>query len=316
MSDTEEMPATAGTRALPAWLQALRVWLLRDAAIREERERVQQRAPEMSQALHSARRSRELGDRVRRGDDPLGEGPSLDLTVELYRQSLYWYRRADERSDPRAPDAAPDLDARLQSILARGFVETSALTPAELAPDAALLHAELERLDAHLRAPELRLQALRRQRRRRLVLSLVLLLLLGFGVARLVRGPDLAEGRPWKSSSVYDTCTPSKHKCAGHYTDIFFHTKDDESPWLEIDLGEVRSVSQVEIQNRRDYGPERAVPLLIELSDDGKTYRTVSRRERVFQNLIARFPRQKARYVRLRAERRTYLHFEGVRVFR
>ena len=81
-----------------------------------------------------------------------------------------------------------------------------------------------------------------------------------------------------------------------------------------MDLGSDAEISTVRIQNRRDCCSERAVPLVIELSHDGESWQQVSRREEPFDEWRASFEPKTARYVRMRVERRSVLHFEHVSV--
>ena len=127
-------------------------------------------------------------------------------------------------------------------------------------------------------------------------------------------GPDLADGRPWTASSIGIRCEPASRNCGGRDRGVFFHTDLETSPWLRIDLGSNTEVSTVKIHNRRDCCSERAVPLLIELSNDGLSWRQVSRREDPFYEWRASFEPQIAKYVRMRVERRSVLHFEHVSV--
>ena len=45
----------------------------------------------------------------------------------------------------------------------------------------------------------------------------------------------------------------------------FFHTLDDEEPWLSIDLGKARTVTAVELRNRLDCCRDRALEVSVEL---------------------------------------------------
>jgi F5/8 type C domain len=123
---------------------------------------------------------------------------------------------------------------------------------------------------------------------------------------------DLAAGKKWTASSKQEIWADS-----GKITDepgnaILFHTKEDDSPWLMIDLETPTSVASVDILNRQDCCGERAIPLVVELSNDGKTWREVARRDELFTQWKAAFSAQDARYVRLRVPRKTYLHLQGI----
>lgn len=94
---------------------------------------------------------------------------------------------------------------------------------------------------------------------------------------------------------------------------LFFHTAEEENPWVEIDLGGLHDIDRVMIENRDDTGAERAVPLIVELSGPDRDYHEVARRVEVFDRWTATFPKQQARYVRLRVPRKTLLHLKNVK---
>lgn len=125
-------------------------------------------------------------------------------------------------------------------------------------------------------------------------------------------GPELAEGKPWTASSAAIVCDPALHNCGGKKSGVFFHTQLENEPWLRIDLGAEHAISRVDLQNRQDCCQDRAVPLAIELSRDGSQFHTVSERREVFDELHVKFPRERARYVRLRVLRQSALHLERV----
>ena len=135
------------------------------------------------------------------------------------------------------------------------------------------------------------------------------------GVAAWHQRKDLARGKPWIASSSMVTCEPALNSCGSAHTDILFHTKDEDSPWFRIDLGSVQRVSKVEVNNRRDCCPDRALPLVVETSTDGQQWKVVASRTESFFEWTATFPAQDARYVRARVTRHTVLHLRGMRVW-
>jgi hypothetical protein len=68
------------------------------------------------------------------------------------------------------------------------------------------------------------------------------------------------------------------------------------------------------VTNRDDCCLERAVPLVVEVSDDRKKWRTVARRADSFREWEGKFAPLKARYVRLRVDRHSILHLAKVSV--
>lgn len=128
--------------------------------------------------------------------------------------------------------------------------------------------------------------------------------------------PSLTAGKPWRASSALDICRPKDHYCADAVTDIFFCTTDENNPWVEYDLGDRKTFRQLVVKNRSDCCPDRAVPLALEVSDDQKEWREVIRRNETFSTWRTSLPTTRARYVRLRATRRTILHLDSFDLFR
>lgn len=275
------------------------------------------------EAIHAA-------DRLLDPPDMLARRP--ELALPLLRDAALWLACA----------ASPDLESpSLETALERLDTSENGLQRPEPDVVAALLRhpteiverSEAERLAearrvrrgvAAIQEPLARdygeLAALRRRRGRRLggfLLGTAAVLTAAVaGIWTLARGEDLAQGKPWRTSSTYVVCQPERKLCGHMRTEIFFHTKDDDSPWLEIDLLRVEEVGAVEVKNRTDYGPDRAIPLLIELSTDGKKYWQVAEQATIFTEWTARFEPVSARYVRLRVPRKTFLHLERVSVRR
>lgn len=155
------------------------------------------------------------------------------------------------------------------------------------------------------------------RRVRLLSAALVVVAALGFGIFRLVappEGPDLAVGKPWHASSNYPGFAASGVKDQKPSDTAFFSTNDEASPWWIVDLGAPTLVGSVTVENRADCCPDRAIPFVVELGTNDRDFREVGRRTTPFRTWSATFAATPARYVRLRALRRTYLHFRDVRV--
>lgn len=152
------------------------------------------------------------------------------------------------------------------------------------------------------------------------VAALVLLAAVSLGWGPLrdqhERRTDLAAGKPWRASSSYQAvCQSPQRRCSASKS-YFFHTAEEASPWLELDLTQKQEFSRVNVFNRRDCCGERAAPLLIEVSSDRATWREVSRRDQGFDAWRASFAPVSARWVRLRVARHSMLHLSDVRVLR
>lgn len=133
----------------------------------------------------------------------------------------------------------------------------------------------------------------------------------------MVRGTppvDLAEGKPFTLSSKWADCHPDQNECGKYPTRIAFHTLNEPSPWYQIDFGAPTTFSSATIINRQDAAMPLALPLVLEVSDDGKTFREVARRTELFTAWAPTFAPQTARYFRARVDRTSILHLEAVRV--
>jgi hypothetical protein len=127
---------------------------------------------------------------------------------------------------------------------------------------------------------------------------------------------DLAVGKPWRASSKYGFgggCQSPEQTCPEN-VGYFFHTEEERSPWIEFDLGAARSFSVVRVEDRIDFISDRAVPLVIEVSENHRTWRAVARKETEFVTWRASFATVHARWVRLRADKKTWLHLYRVRI--
>ena len=93
---------------------------------------------------------------------------------------------------------------------------------------------------------------------------------------------------------------------------LLFHTVQEVSPWVEYDLLQPTQVKEVSVENRSDCCNERALPLVIEGSDDRVTWREFARRTEPFSRTVISFSPVQTRYLRLRVDRTSYLHLEAV----
>jgi hypothetical protein len=231
-----------------------------------------------------------------------------------------------EREAPVAELAGEHLTeaerASCAALLARDAFADEALPAERLEAELASLRALALRLQQELVPGDALVRRLWLVRTARLAAVLAAAALLAglamLSARRLVLGPDLSQGKPWRTSSTALTCEPMRRFCGSNETatDIFFHTAEEDFPWLELDLGTEQKVGRVELVNRTDCCQARAVPLAVELSSDRTQWKVVATRNEQFQSWTAVFSPASARYVRLRVLRRSVLHLEAVSVRR
>lgn len=298
-------------------LAKLREWFLRPAAMREARAVAagpdgRRKGPAAQVDLLA-----EVARRVAEPVEPLPPGSRAAVQLALYRDTTYWALVAMRPDETSAPDLATLWNETPPELLqeAAGGIEAAeavrkTLADGEHAPllevtdeDAARAGKFVAALVALVDIPRRRMQRVRFQRGSRMGLAAVALLLVAYGVRALILGPNLVSGRPFRTSSSWAGCP-----CDG----IFFHTEKENNPWLEYDLGKPKAFQSIEIKNRPDCCEERAIPLVLEVSNDRTNWTEVVRRDKEFTTWTAKFPRRTARYVRLRVPRITELHFKEV----
>jgi F5/8 type C domain-containing protein len=277
--------------------------------------------------LARARLAVDLAHRIVDRVAPLSDGAISLAVLSLYREAAFWALTADHDGPlPSTPAEALQCAgdevllgaggneaalANVREALARTFVASADLGQPQRRDEVRVLRAFVQRVTIAMEGPE---PAKRRTASRRIALVVAAATLALLAVALLRTERDLAAHRPWRASSSAKHCDLPNNNCAGEPVDIFFHTNEEESPWVEIDLGKVETFSTVAIRNRLDCCMERAVPLAIEVSTDGSRYAEVARRDQPFGVWDAKFEPVRARYVRARALRRTILHLERITV--
>jgi hypothetical protein len=326
-------PATATRQKTEGF--GLWEWTTRRRALKLARARLRDSDPRARELRRRAHAAAALGDRVFDALEPLWTGTAQHLAADLYRQSIYWSLSALDKENggeepidavwkksraieglalPEEAQARDELELLLESGDFRAFARLSELDRHRVASHLRLLaHSALT-----LGGPDAAVRRLLFQRFVRVVgLVLTLAIVCALGAVSwhyLTLKPNLALGKPWRASSVWGECHPEIRLCGSLRTDIFFHTKEDASPWVEFDLGAPTRISEVYVKNRSDSVPDRAVPLVLEVSDDAKAWRTLARRDEVFRTWTASFEAVDTRYVRLRVDRRSYLHLDRVEI--
>jgi hypothetical protein len=149
-----------------------------------------------------------------------------------------------------------------------------------------------------------------------IVVIAVLSGLAGTSFVKWIREPkDLAAGKVFTASSKLMDCHPDNGECGGIPLKILFHTNEERNPWYQVDLGEpAPTYSSLYVRNRTDAAMMRAIPLVVEVSDDGKAFREVTRRTEGFVDWEPHFAPQHARYLRVRVDRISTLHLEALKV--
>jgi hypothetical protein len=314
--------------------RSVRRWLLDSDGIAAARAALPAATPVRNELMRRAQLCCELARRLSEDGAALRYGSTAAMVAAIYLEAAYWALLA-ARPDPARPaadtlweESATTLQAlgytsdRLDALKNLFVTQRPSIEFADL-PEAQQLTVLADLRELALRtisaedAPLLALQ--QRLARRAIKLGVLLVVLIAVvwgGVTRAMTKPNLALGKPWRTSSVFAVCNPSEQECGGVQTKIFFHTVEENSPWFEYDLGAPVQFSSLTVRNRTDDGQSkaRAVPLIAEVSNDQKSYREIARQTEKFRVWSPHFAPQRARYIRLRVGRKSILHLEDVQV--
>jgi hypothetical protein len=252
----------------------------------------------------------------------------------LLRESCACFLRA--LAVARDPAAEPDALFAMEALDPSTLSEESrdALRRAFATADTLAYHAMDDRaLFAHVRALEdaaaalepaietrtaLSVRALRYGRRAAVAIAAAWALWT-YAVAPHVLPQNIALHKTVTASSRHPGTPDGKDLVDGVVGGTFaIHTLTEESPWVQIDLGQVYVVENVKVHNRGDGWFDDCLPLILELSEDGTTWAEVARRRDHFDqnppwDVDTR--KTKGRYVRLRAARKTYVSLSEVEVY-
>lgn len=260
------------------------------------------------------------------------------VACELYRQSVYWALLA--LSGASDPGGRPELsrllrDAEVRALLGESdaaanpspvlllleredFVDLSERSAEEQSRLLFALRGTAERLLLLLEEPQSELYTLWLRRLVRVsasALALAAVLFLTFTISDLrEQNADIAHGKAWRASSAAVTGCVSPLQFCDENPSFFFHTSEENDPWVELDLETPRDFSAVRIINRKDSYRERASPLVIEVSNDQSHWKQIARREGNFRSWRVDVGKQRARYVRVRLVGFKMLHLAAVRV--
>jgi hypothetical protein len=181
----------------------------------------------------------------------------------------------------------------------------------------------LDRAEQHLVVPldrdDKRVRKIKLQRWIRVgTVTALALFCVGFGGLKLFQlslGRNIALHRPIQVSSIAAEGTLGAELVDGITDNLGCHTDNEPNPYVIIDLGRQRRFDRLVVYNRADCCQERAIPLSIDVSDDGATFRTIAERKVVFEKWTAKDLHAKGRYVRLQLQTTQYLHLAEVEIY-
>jgi F5/8 type C domain len=96
-----------------------------------------------------------------------------------------------------------------------------------------------------------------------------------------------------------------------------FHSAMEDMPWWAVDLTHPMTVTRIVVYGRGDCCYDQSIPLDLEVSDDGKTYRKIAARNDEFSSSnpwVVKPDSLVTRFIRLHVQRHAYLVFSEVEV--
>ena len=244
---------------------------------------------------------------------PTGGGPLEDADLEKAQRVEVIANAWNRIPSAHASTFAALLGREREGVLAH-------MSTAERRALAVELHSLVSRLSAPLDFDASQLKLALFARWARLIL-VALTLLVGLGMAARwldakFAKPNIALGRPVTTSSQYPGAGENPARLVdGDRENLGFHTNADGQQWVVIDLGAIRSFDRVAVYNRAEGQHKRAVPLRLEISDDGQNYRLLRERQETFAVWTAKRLHAKGRYVRLRNAPNNYFHLSEVEIY-
>ncbi len=311
-------------------------WFWQGSRLRQLKDRLRATAPEVFELRNRARNAYHAATSILVDPQFASSESNQEPAVLLLRDSIMWSLRAriadaggfggdnlsaeSLGSEPLLREMVPQDEERtwVVELIADASAEAKeqavAPAPGQVIRLKELAEALVERGDAAARGVE----AVWSERLLRIVVpTFVCLIALGVTSALLEQARLNRETMiPWRASSLVArySCESPRQGC--FHDHFFFHTREQRKPWVEFDLENVPSVSRLVIKNRTDCEgcSARAVPLVIEVSDDRKNWKKVARQDADFQVWTAKFPTIHPRWLRLRGSGKTTLHLKQVRI--
>jgi hypothetical protein len=268
--------------------------------------------------LDQARLVAEVARRTAEPTDALPPGNAQAACLGLWRESLFWalgaasstaatdlqtlWQEADPRLLGEAAGGTEFVPAMRQILVERTRLDDLEAQPPAVRRAGEFVSSLIVALGAVERAKTRRW--LGRARRPAIIIGTPLALVL---VWLVWPRPNLVANRPYRLSSSQRPCT-ELFSCGN----AFFHTQEEDSPWIDYDLGQPTVLHRIEVANRSDCCGERTLPLVVELSLDENNWQEAARVAEPFTVWKGSLEGRTARYVRLRVARHSTLHLAGV----
>jgi hypothetical protein len=310
--------AEAGLRKV---LATVAEWFTREATLRDARGRLPAAGGTADRAYRQAQLLLEVARRTSEPVEPLPDGSRPAVLLPLYRDAAYWALVAERPADGPPPadlqtlwERVP-LERRQQAAGGPSMLAAARRALLEVSPGSIDVRDEdvfsartfAENVYRDLETPRRQTDRILAGRWLRIGGAAAVLIALGVWARERTIGPNLAEGKAFRTSSSWSGCSGD----AG-CRELLFHTDPQKEPWVEFDLGAPIKIRRIEVTNRPDCCTDRATPLIAEVSRDRVSWAEVAKKDEPFATWTSTFRPTIARYLRLRVTKETALHLKEV----
>lgn len=259
--------------------------------------------------------------------------------ILLFRAGLEWLAQAylafRDDADEGPSESGPALFARFVSRLAQDDGAIAAQLEGAIADTTTTVTTELDALGAGeleqrcdalywaIQPLMLRLTPTTPRERNlasawpRISIGVTLLALCIPSLLFTFRARNVALHKRTTASSAEFGTQPSDVVDGKNFGGFGYHSAEEESPWLRVDLGRSYKVREVRVFARHDCCLDQSVPMAIETSTDGEQYVAVAQRDEPFDQVDpwTITPRGiSARYIRVRVLRLAVLVLSEIEV--
>ncbi|MDP9036167.1 MAG: discoidin domain-containing protein [Myxococcota bacterium] len=268
-------------------------------------------------------------------------GPSqTPVAIALYREAWMFLVHAlmisrDAAAEPRDLSRAAAFDRMDSALLAneakvpaeldaaRALLTSSdplladRLPPEEASQAADALETALRWLLHHVEARSPRAVKVTRVARLGVAIASAIVLLVG-GLIWGLSPTNVALHKPTRSSPPSWNTAPEGAVDGEKNGTFGFHSVEEDSPSLTIDLLRPHKIMRVKVFGRGDGYNDQSIPLALEVSDDGAVFRKIAERTEAFSEAdpwVVEVSPLVTRFVRLRTERHSVLVLSEVEVY-
>ena len=152
------------------------------------------------------------------------------------------------------------------------------------------------------------------------VTSVVVIGGLIWGLMALFKPVNIALHKPVSVSSLHPSAaSPPSGLTDGETSGSYgVHTNKEESPWVQVDLGDVYRLSKIKIYNRGDGWFDDGLPMTLTISENGTNWTEIDKRTKSFGQWmpwVVDAAKRRARYIRVEGNHGAFVALSELEAF-